>query len=75
MKVSFLLLLSTLYSIAQAEQGKENLIQEIIKFCKDNGHKYLTFLEDEKNPEHVKRLFYKSGRQTRTFLHTESDSL
>ena len=75
MKVTILLLLSTLYFIARAEQGKEILIQEIIRFCKDNGNKYLTFLEEEKNPAYIKRLFYKSGRQTLKFLHTESDSL
>ena len=75
MKVTILLLLSTLYFIARAEQEKENLIQEIIRFCKDNGNKYLTFLEEEKNPEYIKRLFYKSGRQTFTILYTESNSL
>ena len=63
MKVSFMLILATLYSIASCDHGKEIFVKEIIRFCKDNGHKYLTFLEDEANPMIVKRQLYKSGRK------------
>ena len=62
MKVSFLLLFSSLHYIVRAEQEKEILIQEIMRFCNDNGHKFLTFLYDQKYPEYVKQLIYKSGR-------------
>ena len=62
MKVSFLLFFLSLHYIARAEQEKEILIQEIMRFCNDNGHKFLTFLYDQKYPEYVKQLIYKSGR-------------
>ena len=67
MRVSFLLFFSILHYIAQAEQGKDILIHEITRFCKDNGHNYLNFLEDDKTPEYFKRLLYKSGRSFHRF--------
>ena len=63
MKVSLMLVLATLYSIASCDHAKDFFVKEIIRFCKDNGHKYLTFLEDEANPMTLKRQLYKSGRK------------
>ena len=41
----------------------EDAEEEIIRFCKDNGHKYLTVLEDQETQSWTKQRLHKSGSQ------------